>query len=171
MFESIVHKNNSVPDIEKCYHLISCLCADSFGTVKVFPISNANYPRALACLKEVYDYNCLIFLENISRLIDLLEMPKPSSCALRNMNDTVSAIYDSLLSLGDDKHITNVIIVHLVMSKKHPITISKWEEQMDFNTLPLRKDCEAILNKHFQYISGEKASSSKSVKANKPRRE
>ena len=141
------------------------------GTVKAFQVSDANYPKALASLKRVYDNPCLIFFENISRLFDLPEVPKPSSSALRNMIDTVSAIYDSLLSLGDDKQITNTIIIHLVMSKIDPITRSKWEEQMDYDTLPLWKDCEAILNKRFQHISAEEASTSKSVKANKQRQD
>ena len=77
------------------------------------------------------------------------------------MIDTVSAIYDSLLSIGDDKKITNAILIHLVMSKVDPVTKSKWEEQLDFEKLPLWSDCEAALNKRFQHISADESSSSR----------
>ena len=45
------------------------------------------------------------------------EITKHSAAALGSMIDTVSAIYDFLLSIGDDKEITNAILIHLVMSK------------------------------------------------------
>lgn len=38
--------------------------------------------------------------------------------------DNVSAIYDSLLSISDDKKLNNVILKHLVMSKVNAITKS-----------------------------------------------
>ena len=76
-------------------------------------------------------------------------MPKPSSSALRNIIDTVSTIYDSLLSFNDDNPITNVLTIHLVMSIIYPIIRSKSEKKMDYDTFPLKKDCEAILSKRF----------------------
>ncbi|XP_055859254.1 uncharacterized protein LOC129921447 [Episyrphus balteatus] len=134
---------------------------------KAFQITEQNYPKALASLKKVYDNNCLIFFDNVSTLFELKEISKPSASSLRSMIDTVSAIYDSLLSLGDEKNITNAIIIHLVMSKVDAITRSKWEEQLDFNTLPLWKDCEEALNKRYQHLSAEEASSSKFISSDK----
>mgnify|MGYP003489649789 CR=1 FL=1 len=39
--------------------------------------------------------------------------------------------------------------------------LSKWEEQLDFEKLPLWSDCEAALNKRFQHISADESSSSR----------
>ena len=88
-------------------------------------------------------------------------MSKASSSALRSMIDTVSAIYGSLLSIGDEKDIVNAMIIHLVMSKVDPVTRTKWEEQLDYQKLPLWSDCEAALNKRFQHISAEEASNTR----------
>ena len=167
LFESLVDADSSLPTIEKFNHLISCLSGDALGTVKAFQISEANYPKALASLKRVYDNKCLIFFDNISKLFDLSNISKPSSSALRTMIDTVSAIYDLLLSQGDDKQITNAIIIHLVMTKVDNITRSKWEEQMNYDELPLWKDCELALNRRFQHISAEEDSTSKIQKITK----
>ncbi|XP_055909622.1 uncharacterized protein LOC129944297 [Eupeodes corollae] len=168
LFESLVDNDPMLSDIEKFNHLISCLSGAALGTVKAFQITEQNYPKALASLKKVYDNNCLIFFDNVSTLFELKEISKPSASSLRSMIDTVSAIYDSLLSLGDEKNITNAIIIHLVMSKVDAITRSKWEEQLDFNTLPLWKDCEEALNKRYQHLSAEEASSAKSKSSDKP---
>ena len=48
------------------------------------------------------------------------------------MIDTVSGIYDSLLSIVDDKKITIAILIHLVMSKVDAVTETKWKKQLDF---------------------------------------
>ncbi|XP_065368955.1 uncharacterized protein LOC135961383 [Calliphora vicina] len=161
LFENLVHNDHTLTDIEKFNHLISCLTDEALGTVKAFQVTEENYPKALASLKKVYDNDCLIFLKNISKLFDLPEISNPSAPALRNMIDTVSAIYDSLLSIGDDKKISNAILIHLVMSKVDPVTKSKWEEQLDFEKLPLWSDCEAMLNKRYQHISADESSGSK----------
>ena len=145
LFENLVHNDPTLTDIEKFIHWISCLSESALGTVKAFQISEENYPKALASLKKVYDNKCLIFFDNIAKLFDLPEIMKPSAVALRSMIDTVSAIYDSLLSIGDDKKITNAILIHLMMSKVDPITKSKWEEQLEFEKLPLLSD--AALNR------------------------
>lgn len=161
LFENLVDNDSSLTDLEKFNHLISCLSDEALGTVKAYQVTEQNYSKAMASLKRVYDNPCLIFFENISKLFDLPEISKPSSSALRSMIDTVSAIYDSLLSIGDDKSITNAIIIHLVMAKVDPITRSKWEEQLDYEKLPLWSDCESALNKRFQHISAEESSTSR----------
>ncbi|XP_065368808.1 uncharacterized protein LOC135961242 [Calliphora vicina] len=161
LFESLVDSDITLTEIEKFNHLISCLSDEALGTVKAYQISEQNYSKALQSLKRVYDNPCLIFFDNITKLFDLPEMSKPSATSLRSMIDTVSAIYGSLLSIGDDKAITNAIIIHLVMTKVDPITRSKWEEQLDYEKLPLWSDCEVALNKRYQHISAEEASSSR----------
>ncbi|XP_053956156.1 uncharacterized protein LOC128861806 [Anastrepha ludens] len=117
LFESLVHNDPTIPDIEKFNHLVNCLSGEALGT--------------------------------------------PSALSLRTMIDTVSAVYDSLLSLGDEKNITNAIIIHLVMSKVDTVTRSKWEEQLDYDKLPLWRECEAALNKRYQHLSADEASTSR----------
>ncbi|XP_053968739.1 uncharacterized protein LOC128870170 [Anastrepha ludens] len=160
LFESFVHNDPTIPDIEKFNHLVSCLSGEALGTVKSFQMSEENYPKALASLRKVYDNKCLIFFNTVSKLFELSKIQRPSASPLRSMIDTVSAVYDSLLSLGDDKLISNAMLIHIVMSKVNPTTRSKWEEQLDYDKLPLWAECEAMLNKRYQHLSAEEASSS-----------
>ncbi|XP_017485294.1 PREDICTED: uncharacterized protein LOC108373862, partial [Rhagoletis zephyria] len=154
LFESLVNNDPSLTEIEKFNHLISCLTDEALGTVKAFQVSEGNYAKALASLKKFYDNPCLIFFDSISKLFELLNMNKPSVSSLRSMVDTVSAIYDS----------------HLVRSKVDTVTKHKWEEQLNYNQLPLWSYCETILNKRFQHLSPDEASPSR-LQVNKPKQD
>ncbi|XP_053968803.1 uncharacterized protein LOC128870229 [Anastrepha ludens] len=107
-------------------------------------------------------YNQLISTINADAFqTKIINDTTPSALSLRTMIDTVSAVYDSLLSLGDEKNITNAIIIHLVMSKVDTVTRSKWEEQLDYDKLPLWHECEAALSKRYQHLSADEASTSR----------
>lgn len=95
-----------------------------------------------ASLKSVYDNKCLIFFDTVSQLFDIPSMTKPSTSSLRSIIDTVSAIFASLSSLGNDKDIANAMIIHMVMAKVDHITKSRFEEQLDYDTLPSWEDCD-----------------------------
>ncbi|XP_046803876.1 uncharacterized protein LOC124419278 [Lucilia cuprina] len=161
LFESLVDHDMSLTEIEKFNHLISCLSDEALGTAKAYQITEQNYSKALASLKRVYDNPCLIFFDSTRQLFHLPEITKPSSSALRSMIDTVSAVYDSLLSIGDDKSISNAMIIQMVMTKVDPVTRSKWEEQLNYDTLPMWSDCKEALNKRYTHISAEEASCSR----------
>ena len=171
LFETLVDNDKSLPNIEKFNHLMQCLSGEALGTIKAFHLSNENYPKALAALKKVYDNDCLIFLDNISMLFELPRIEKPSSSALRSLIDTVSAVFDSLLTIGDEKCITNAIIVHLVMSKVDSTTKKKWEESLDYQTLPSWANCEEALNRRFQHMVAEESSTTSKLKLQKTSRE
>ncbi|KAI8129104.1 hypothetical protein CVS40_0912 [Lucilia cuprina] len=134
LFESLVDHDMSLTEIEKFNHLISCLSDEALGTVKAYQITEQNYSKALATLRSV-----------IKSLVV----------------DTVSAVYDSLLSIGDDKAISNAMIIQMVMTKVDPVTRSKWEEQLNYDMLPMWSDCEEALNRRYTHISAEEASCSR----------
>ncbi|KAM8718232.1 hypothetical protein ACLKA7_000934 [Drosophila subpalustris] len=170
LFTSLVDNEDSLSNVEKFNHLLSCLEKDALGTVKAFQVNDRNYPKALDALNRVYDNECLIFFEIISKLFDLPKMKGPSASSLRSLVDTVSAIYDSLLSLGDDKKIANAMLIHIVMNKVDSDTRLKWEETLDYTRIPLWKNCEESLNRRFQHLCAQEATSSR-VKPNRPDRE
>ncbi|KAL7725242.1 hypothetical protein ACLKA6_015879 [Drosophila palustris] len=152
LFESLVDDDASLTNVEKFNHLVSCLSDEALGVVKPYPLTDCNYPKALASLKSVYDNKCLIFFDTVAQLFDIPSMTKPSASSLRSMIDTVSAIYASLSSLGDEKDISNAMIIHMVMAKVDHVTKSKFEEQLDYDKLPSWEDCAKQLNRSSEVI-------------------
>ncbi|KAL7726649.1 hypothetical protein ACLKA6_010514 [Drosophila palustris] len=169
-FTNLVDMDDSLSNVEKFNHLLSCLEKDALGTMKAFQVNDRNYLKALDALNRVYDNECLIFFESISKLFDLPKMKGPSASPLRSLVDKVSAICDSLLSLGDDKQIANAMLIHIVMNKVDSDTRLKWEETLDYTIIPLWKNCEESLNRRFQHLCAQEATSSR-VKLNRPDRE
>lgn len=104
---------------------MSCLTVEALGTVYYYQVIEENYNKgSISRLKiDCYDSDFLIFLKIISKPFDLPGISKPSTLALI---DTVSAIYDSLLSISDDKEIKKIkchfYSVGKVESKKYSLT-------------------------------------------------
>ncbi|XP_055855989.1 uncharacterized protein LOC129919163 [Episyrphus balteatus] len=160
--------DSSLTKIEKFYYLLSCLTDQALGTVKAYQVTEANYPKALASLKERYDNDCLIFLECISQLIELPKIPKASSVSLRSLVDNISALFSSLLSIGSYENICNAIIIHIAISKVDQDTQSKWDEQLDYKKLPEWKECASVLNKRCQFLEARDSKQSRSESTLKP---
>lgn len=170
LFKSLVDADCSLSNVEKFNHLLSCLEKEALGTVKAYQITDDNYAKALESLTRVYDNPCLIFFDSIARLFNIPTMSHPSAASLRSLIDTVTAIYESLLSLGNDQKIANAMIIHIVMSKVDPKTRSRWEEQMDYQSIPLWKQCADSLNKRYQHLAADESTSGK-LKHNKASRD
>jgi len=83
IFEQLVDSDNSLSYIEKFNHLLACPSVEALGTIKALQVSDANYKKALASLKRVYDNKCLIFFETLAQLFEIPSITKPSASALR----------------------------------------------------------------------------------------
>jgi len=75
------------------------------------------------------------------------------------MIDTVRAIYEPLLSLGSDKVIANAMLIHIVMTKVDAKTKSRWEACLDFQNIPDWQNCQDALNKRYQHLAADDATS------------
>ncbi|XP_033252781.1 uncharacterized protein LOC117192220 [Drosophila miranda] len=161
LFESLVHNDPILSNVEKFNHLLSCLVDDALGTVKAFQISADNYEKALDSLKEVYDKKYFIFSDTVSQLFDIPSTTKASASCLRSLIDTVSAIYSSLQSLGSEKDINSAMLIHIALSKVDPTTKSRFEEQLDYDKLPSWSECAAQLNRRYQHLAAEESTRNK----------
>lgn len=160
-FNNLVHNEPTLTSIEKFNHPLTCLDGDAFRTVKAFQIIEDNYLKALQRLAERYDKKCLIFFDNIEQILDIPKINKLNASLLRKAVDTVSAIYDSLLSLGDERDITNALLIHIVLSKVDSVTRAKWNEQLDYATLPTWENCAKVLIRRCQSLEVNEYKTSK----------
>ena len=159
-FSQLVDSEHSLSDIEKFNHLLNCLHGQALETVKAFQITSENYPKAIGRLKARYDNNTLIFLDNIASLFKLSSISKPNSSQLRNLVDNAAALYDSLLSLGSEKQISEAMLIYLVIEKADVQTKKKWNESLTFKELPTWNSCSDLLEKHCQYLESLDGSNS-----------
>ena len=149
-FKNLVEEEVTLSPIEKFNHLLTCLSGDALKTVQAFQVTEENYPKALERLAERYDKKTLIFFNSIDQIFDIPVMNSPNASSLRCAVDTVSAIYDSLLSIGDTKDITNALLIHIILSKVDNVTKTRWNDQLDYQKLPSWDDCSKMLIRRCQ---------------------
>ena len=154
-FKNLVNSDRHIPSIEKFNHLLACLSGEALQTVQAFQVTEENYDKALCRLKERYDNDTLIFLENINALFEIPKAQKPIPKQIRHIVDTTSALYGSLNSLGTARQICDAIIIHMVMSKVDIDTKLKWDESIDFSILPSWPSCCAMLDKRCQQLDAQ----------------
>ncbi|KAH8264687.1 hypothetical protein KR038_010116 [Drosophila bunnanda] len=53
------------------------------------------------------------------------------------------------------------MLIYLILNRVDPVTKQKWEEQLDYETLPLWSDCEKMLNRRYQHLSAEESTKPK----------
>lgn len=151
-FMSLIDKEASLTNIEKFNHLLNCLQGQALETVKAFQVTSENYPKAMERLKARYDNSTMIFIETIKALFELPSAAKQNASQLRSLIDNVSALYSSLLTIGSDKNISHLFLIHLVMDKVDEETQTKWKESLDFTTLPTWEECAKVLERRCQFL-------------------
>ncbi|XP_058978635.1 uncharacterized protein LOC131802432 [Musca domestica] len=161
MFNNLVHNDPNISTSEKFNHLLSCLSGEALATIKAFQVTDENYSSALKRLKERYDNDTLIFLENVTSMFELPKSNKPVPKQLRNIVDTISALYSSLKSLGSFEQICDAFIIHLAMSKVDSETKQRWDEYIDYSKLPSWTECCSMLDKRCQQLDAQCRRSSK----------
>ncbi|XP_055904404.1 uncharacterized protein LOC129940170 [Eupeodes corollae] len=154
-FEYLVHESPALSVIEKYNHLLSCLSGKALDTVNALQVTEENYSKAMQSLKDRFDNNALIFSENISSIFEFPKITKVSPTNLRSLVDNMSALYNSLTSLGSEKDICNAVLIHIVMSKVDSETRNKWDEELDYNKLPSWDQCTKMLNKRCQFLEAK----------------
>ncbi|KAL7723988.1 hypothetical protein ACLKA6_001957 [Drosophila palustris] len=125
LFKSLVDSDRSLSNIQKFNHLISCLSDGALGTVRSFRVSDEDYPKALASLERVYDKKYVIFSNTLDQLFDIEPLSKPSAIGIRSIIDSISGIFESLMSIGNEQDFANAVLVHVAMSKVDHATKSK----------------------------------------------
>ncbi|XP_073814581.1 uncharacterized protein [Musca autumnalis] len=160
-FNNLVHNDPNISTSEKFNHLLSCLSGEALATIRAFQVTDENYPSALKRLKERYDNDTLIFLENVTTMFELSKSSKPVPKQLRNIVDTISALYSSLKSLGSFEQICDAFIIHLAMSKVDSETKQRWDEYIDYSKLPSWTECCSMLDKRCQQLDAQCRRSSK----------
>lgn len=167
-FSILIDKNETLSQIEKFNHLVSCLSGSALRAIKAFEITEINYKKALDQLKKRYDNKYIIFQEHITDLFNLPKVPKNSAEQLRAIVDNASAHLSALLSLGSVENIVHAMMIYLVNSKLDFDSQCKWEDKLDTSKLPSWEEYIHVLNRRCQYLESRDAKSLKEPSVSSP---
>ncbi|XP_039968339.1 uncharacterized protein LOC120780121 isoform X2 [Bactrocera tryoni] len=167
-FTQLVAREPRLSNIERFNYLLSCLKGSALETVRAFQVTSENYPKALDRLRERFDNPTLIFLEGITSLFTLQTADKSNYQQLRSLIDKASAIFSSLESLGTSSNIAQAMLIYIVIGKCDQQTRNKWNESLDYKSLPTWIQCTQVLERHCQFLHSSDSSSHHKFESTKP---
>ncbi|XP_071640886.1 uncharacterized protein [Temnothorax longispinosus] len=166
-FESMIHLNQRLTNIQRFHYLISSLEGDAAHVIKSLEITSNKYQEALDLLKQRYDDKRMIAQEHIRALYDLPAVTRGNSIALRNLIDDVLRHLRSLKTLGRPTEHWDDLIIHLIITKLDSSIVKEWEDDIRANDMPTLKQLTDFLTHKCKALAAVfKKSSSDSVTSN-----
>lgn len=157
-FEAAVSYDQSLTNLEKFLHLKSCLSGEALQTIIALEVTDQNYTVALRMLQTRYGNKLLIFQSHICKLFDLPATNKGNSTQIRSVMDNVNVHIKALQSLEKPEQILNAMFIHLAKRKLDAATVTKWEETLDYESIPTWDQFYSFLDKRCQYLSSRDSS-------------
>lgn len=128
MYDSLIHNNSSLSNIEKFNYLISYLKGTPLNLVKCTPLSGQNYLVAYNTLKTRYDNKRLISMSHWQalKLTKRLQSSENSS-AIRLLTDTFNENISALEIIGYPVEQWDFIIFNMLIDKLDHSTVTRFE--------------------------------------------
>lgn len=149
LFESTVHTNNKLSQVEKFTYLLSCLTNEPLNIIKSLPITAENYTIAYDQLVKRYNNTRLLISLHINKIMDLTSMNHSSVKQLRHFLSIFQENSSALHALGYDLTKESIFITSFLLRKFDHDFRSKFERS--------REDCTEMptLTELIEFIETE----------------
>lgn len=133
LFESLVHKNESLENVHKLHYLKAHLAGEAEQLLRHIPVTDANYNESWSLLKKrfsnkKYLSNCLL-----SRLTSQTNISSVSSKAIKDLLDTTCDCLNGLKNLGLQTDAWDVIVIFLISAKLDGESRKLWESEISIS--------------------------------------
>ncbi|XP_028417288.1 uncharacterized protein LOC114541689 [Dendronephthya gigantea] len=117
-FESAIHKNTGLSNVDKFNYLRSLLMGQAKAAIAGFSLTTANYEAAVQLLKKRYGKDKLIRRAHIQELLRVQPVYSArDSGRLRHLIDKIETHYRGLEALGVDEASYSDIVVPAILEK------------------------------------------------------
>ncbi|CAH2004051.1 unnamed protein product [Acanthoscelides obtectus] len=128
-FESLIHLNDHITDIQKFHYLRASLVGDAANILVSLEFSSYNYQNAYKALKERYNNEKVLVHQHIQGIFNIEKIMRESASELRKIIDTLSKHLRSIVQLGQPIDNWDALIIFIVTSKLPKVTNQDWEKQ------------------------------------------
>ncbi|XP_050547611.1 uncharacterized protein LOC126909236, partial [Daktulosphaira vitifoliae] len=126
-FRSMIHDNKDIDEIEKFHHLRAALKGEAGKVIMSLETTDDNYSIAWSSICQRYQNRRLIVGTHVAELFKLPEQKTETARGLRELVNNLNSHIRSLSSLGQPTDKWDAILIHLVTSKIHAVTLREWE--------------------------------------------
>lgn len=151
-FESLIHNNKSIDDIQKFHYLRASLQGEASDIIKSLEMSSHNYRVAWELITERYNNTHQLIYNHLHALFSIQNIEKESATSLRQLLDTVNKNLRALNNLGEPT--VDTILIYLITSKLDFTTLRYWKESSKNNTVekPTLQDLKSYLSDRFMLL-------------------
>lgn len=141
-FQSLIHNNSSLDNIQRFYYLKYCLKGEASNVIKSLEVSSSNYAVAWVLLNERFENKRLISSSHIKSILEFSIITKESASALRLISDDLNKHVRCLESLG---------------SKLDQGTRREWEQFNIQGVYPIFQEFSTFLEKRCDLLEAMQA--------------
>lgn len=156
LFESLVHKNDSIDNVQKLHYLKGYLSGEAEQLLRQIPISESNYIKCWDLLKERYNNKRFICNTILKRFLSQKNATSESATFLKELIDTSNDCLSALVNIGIDVSTWDVIVIHLLTLKLDIESRRQWELSASGNTnldeLPTYERFKEFITKRFRAL-------------------
>ncbi|XP_041979470.1 uncharacterized protein LOC121733319 [Aricia agestis] len=140
-FTSLIHNNNTIPNINKFHYLRAALKDTAALVIRSLEFSSENYEVAWDLLCDRFNNDRVLVNSHITNLFNMQPIYKESAQALRGIIDSTNRNLRALNTLKLPTDQWDILIIHFVAAKLDPSTNREWEEERNkMKALPTLKD-------------------------------
>ncbi|KOB69703.1 Uncharacterized protein OBRU01_15500 [Operophtera brumata] len=153
LFESLVHTNASIDDVQKMHYLKGHLSGEAEQLLRHVPLTAASYQESWSMLSRRYNNKKYLSNSLLKRFVNHPSIGTESSDALKNLLDITSDTLNGLRNLGIDVNSWDTIVIYLVTSKLDAESRKLWETKIgSSDELPALKELKEFLETRFRSL-------------------
>ena len=150
-FNSLIHNNRNLSNIEKYYYLRAALKGESSQIIASLEATNENYEEAWSLLRGRYENKKLLIHNHVKALFDLESSSKETHISLRKLLDDLNKNLRALKSLKQPTDSWSTLVIHLICTKLSEATRREWESSNQEDS-PTLKDFTTFLERRCQLL-------------------
>lgn len=167
LFNSLIHKDASLDNIQKLYYLQSFLCGEPYELIKNLPLVDNSYPESLKLLDERYNNVFKIRSEHIDTLLSLQPIIKSNAVNLRGFICIVKQEMSALKNLATNVDSWDPIVLCILSKKLDTYTKQAYQMSRDHSVEPSINEFLDFLGKRALALENVEPIASTSAQANK----
>lgn len=147
-FNSLVHSNQTLNDIQRFYYLKSYLKDEAADVIHSLEVTSSNYMVAWNLLRERFENKRLIIHSHVRSLFELSPLDKESVTGLKRMLNDIRKNLRALKALKQPTDQWGTLLIHLISAKLDATTKREWES----HSLTIKTDL-ADMNDFLSFLS------------------
>lgn len=124
-FNSLIHKNNELSDVQKLSYLRASLSGEPAGLLRPLETTNQNYQIAWSMLQKRYNNKRRIVNNHVEAILAIPSVSRDSYAALKQLINTLQNHIHCLKSLGQPVDSWDVLLIPIITTKLDFTTIKE----------------------------------------------